>query len=91
MPSADENGAVGPPDLDVIQTFFGVKANGDGTFTHVAEKLPPGPDGHWYRRSIPLTFAELAARGVEGYLAHPVIFGSNSGKPNSFTGRWVII
>lgn len=87
MPSADENGEVGPPNIDAITTFWGVKDNGDGTFSHVAEKLPPNPDGHWYRCSIPLTFAQLAVLGVEGYSAHPVIFGSNSRKSNSFTGR----
>ncbi|KZP15387.1 Cloroperoxidase [Athelia psychrophila] len=74
------------PDIAAISTFWGVHANGDGTFAHVAEKLPPSADGHWYRRSVPLTFAQLALLGVEGYLQHPVVFGSNSGKPNSFTG-----
>ncbi|KAF7981359.1 hypothetical protein HWV62_33821 [Athelia sp. TMB] len=86
MASADENGLATTPTIEAISIFWGIKDNGDGTYSHIPEKLPPSPDGNWYRRSEPLTFAQLALLGVEGYLAHPVIFGSNSGKPNTFTG-----
>ena len=49
--------------------FFGVKKSGN-TFTKVAEKLPPGPDGHWYRRSTPLT-VRLFASSHRVAVAHP--------------------
>lgn len=88
MPSSDENGVPTSPTIEVINSFFGVQDNGDGTYTKVPEKLFPGSDGIWYRRSIPLLASETVLIGLQAYLAHPVIFGTNSGKPNSFTGRW---
>ncbi|KAF7971577.1 hypothetical protein HWV62_20830 [Athelia sp. TMB] len=86
MASSDENGVVGPPTIEAISTFFGVHDNGDGTYSKVPEMLPVGPDGNWYRRSIPLSALEILHLGLDAYLANPVIFGSNSGTPNSFTG-----
>ena len=88
MTSSDDNGLPTAPTVEAISIFWGVQDNGDGTYTKVPEKLPPGPDGKWYRRSVPILAAELVELGVQGYLAHPVIFGSNSGEPNSFTGRY---
>ncbi|KAF7973809.1 hypothetical protein HWV62_14182 [Athelia sp. TMB] len=89
MPSADSSGVVGPPIIATISAFFGVTDNGDGTYTKGPEKLPPTPypNDIWYRRSVPVTAAEIFGLGVQAYLVHPVIFGSNSGKGNSFTGR----
>lgn len=55
MTSADENGKLLPPDVKSIETFLGIVENPDGTFSRGVGKLPPGPDGHWYRRSVPLT------------------------------------
>lgn len=70
MSSTDPaTGQISPPDSQSIQTFFGVKKSGN-TFTKVAEKLPPGPDGHWYRRSIPLT-VRLFASSHRVAVAHP--------------------
>ncbi|KAF7971576.1 hypothetical protein HWV62_20828 [Athelia sp. TMB] len=86
MTSADQNGIPVPPTIEAMTTFFGVIDNGDGTYSKGAEQLPPSSDGVFYRRSAPLTFAELALLGDQAYLAHPVVFGTNSGKPNSFTG-----
>jgi len=86
MPYSDENGVPTSPTIEAISTFWGVKDNGDGTYTKVPEQLLPGPDGVWYRRSVPLTTAEQTLIGLQAYLAHPVIFGTNSGSPNSFTG-----
>lgn len=89
MPSADTSGVVGPPTIATISAFFGVTDNGNGTYTKGPEKLPPTPypDDIWYRRSVPVTAAEIFGLGVQAYLVHPVVFGSNSGKGNSFTGR----
>ncbi|KAF7971578.1 hypothetical protein HWV62_20832 [Athelia sp. TMB] len=86
MPYSDENGVPTSPTIAAISSFFGVQDNGDGTYTKVPEKLLPGPDGVWYRRSVPLTGAEQVLIALQAYLAHPVIFGTNSGEPNSFTG-----
>ncbi|KAF7986783.1 hypothetical protein HWV62_20392 [Athelia sp. TMB] len=89
MPSADPSGVVGPPTIATISAFFGVTDNGDGTYAKGPEKLPPTPypNDIWYRRSVPVTAAEIFGLGVQAYLVHPVVFGSNSGKGNSFTGR----
>ncbi|EGG08726.1 uncharacterized protein MELLADRAFT_104776 [Melampsora larici-populina 98AG31] len=72
MTSADENGNLLPPDVRSIETFLGIVENPDGTFSRTAGKLPPGPDGHWYRRSVPLAFVEQALSLRETLLAYPV-------------------
>lgn len=87
MTSEDEDGLTLPPTIEAMTMFFGVMDNGNGTYSKGAEQLPPSSDGVFYRRSVPLTFAELALLGDQAYLAHPVVFGTNSGEANSFTGR----
>lgn len=59
MSSTDPaTGQISSPDSKSIQTFFGAQKSGS-TWIHVSEKLFPGPDGHWYRRSTPLTVCFL--------------------------------
>ncbi|KAL8279023.1 hypothetical protein RQP46_008481 [Phenoliferia psychrophenolica] len=86
MSSTDPaTGMISPPDSKSVQTFFGVQKSGN-TFIKTAEKLPPGPDGHWYRRSTPLTTAEIAGDAVTTYASYPTDFGSNNGQAvNTFT------
>lgn len=55
MASAGEDGNPLPPDVRSIDTFFGIVENQDGTFSKTQSKLPPSPDGHWYRRAAPST------------------------------------
>ncbi|KAM0752570.1 hypothetical protein T439DRAFT_371403 [Meredithblackwellia eburnea MCA 4105] len=86
MSSTDPaTGQISPPDSASVQSFFGAQPSGS-TFVKVPEKLKPGPDGHWYRRSTPLTTAEIVSNGFIAYFAHPVLFGSNDGTHvNSFS------
>ena len=73
MSSTDPaTGEISPPDSLSIQTFFGAQKSGS-TFVKVPEKLPPGPDGNWYRRSTPLTVRPLPPHPPRRRsLAHPL-------------------
>ncbi|EGF99555.1 uncharacterized protein MELLADRAFT_73364 [Melampsora larici-populina 98AG31] len=84
MTSADANGNLLPPDVKSIQTFFGIIENSDGTFSRGDNKLPPGPDGFWYRRTVPLSLPQQAATLNKTYLAYPVEFGRNNGTLGSW-------
>lgn len=46
------------------------------------EQLPP----KWYSRVDPYTIPDVSAEIFAQYSAHPVPFGGNTGKPNSFVG-----
>jgi len=46
------------------------------------EQLPP----NWYSRIDPYTVADVTAQIELMYALHPVAFGGNTGKPNSFVG-----
>ncbi|KAG0148617.1 hypothetical protein CROQUDRAFT_131837 [Cronartium quercuum f. sp. fusiforme G11] len=52
MTSADADGMLLPPDVQSINTFFGFI---NRSFTQDYGRLPPGPDGYYYRRAVPLT------------------------------------
>ncbi|EGF99554.1 uncharacterized protein MELLADRAFT_73362 [Melampsora larici-populina 98AG31] len=84
LTSADENGNLLPPDVKSVETFFGIVENPDGTFSRGVGKLPPGPDGYWYRRSVPLTFVEQTLSLTQTLLPYPVVFGRNNGN----LGHW---
>ncbi|EGF99480.1 uncharacterized protein MELLADRAFT_94316 [Melampsora larici-populina 98AG31] len=64
MPSAGADGLPGPALSDSINQFMGIVKQSDGTFTRGHSHFPPGPEGVWYRRTIPLTTAELAVAGA---------------------------
>ncbi|KAH9814571.1 hypothetical protein DFH28DRAFT_1167055 [Melampsora americana] len=55
MASADIHGNAGSPDVESIQTFFGIIEHPNGTYSQGYGKLPASSDGYWYRRE-PLTF-----------------------------------
>ncbi|EGF99479.1 uncharacterized protein MELLADRAFT_112688 [Melampsora larici-populina 98AG31] len=84
MPSSGPNGLPGPPLADSINEFMGIVKHSDGTFTRGNERLPHGPEGVWFRRTVPLTGAEFAANGAATLAQHPVQFGSNGGT----LGNW---
>ncbi|KAF9528529.1 heme-thiolate peroxidase [Crepidotus variabilis] len=84
MPSTGPDGNLEPATIDIVNTFTGAHDNGDGTYTKVPERLPAGSTGPWYRRSIPLTLAELVEAGLASLSKHPVNFGANSNGVNTF-------
>ncbi|KAG0148598.1 hypothetical protein CROQUDRAFT_654683 [Cronartium quercuum f. sp. fusiforme G11] len=84
MTSADADGNPLPADVKSIETFFGLIENPDGSFTHGHSRLPPGPDGHFYRRAVPATLAQVLTTLTDTLLAYPVEFGSNDGT----LGHW---
>lgn len=83
MASADIHGNPGPPDVESIQTFFGIIEHPNGTFSQGLGKLPPSKDGYWYRRN-PLTVVEQLSTITDTLLPYPVVFGRNNGK----LGHW---
>ncbi|KAH9818500.1 Chloroperoxidase [Melampsora americana] len=86
MPSAEANGLPGPALVDSVNEFMGIVKQSNGTFVRGHSRLPPGPEGVWYRRTVPLTTLELAALGGSTYGSRkfPVVFGSNDGT----LGKW---
>ncbi|KAG0144518.1 hypothetical protein CROQUDRAFT_723950 [Cronartium quercuum f. sp. fusiforme G11] len=89
MTSSDEVGKPRPADVHSIDTFFGIVENKDGTFSKTHSKLPPGPEGHWFRRAVPSTLLEFAETLVTTYLQREFIFtivpfGHNNGKLGNF-------
>jgi hypothetical protein len=68
----------GSPDLATISTFFGAKDNGDGTWSHVPERIPD----NWFSRATPYTLVDVNNEINAQYLASPVLFGANIGYTN---------
>ncbi|EGF99482.1 uncharacterized protein MELLADRAFT_112693 [Melampsora larici-populina 98AG31] len=84
MTSTGADGLPGPALVDSINQFMGIVKQPDGTFTRGHSHLPPGPEGVWYRRTIPLTTVELAVPGALSLLSHLPQFGHNEGR----VGKW---
>jgi len=68
----------GGPDFATISTFFGAKDNGDGTYSHVPERIPD----NWFNRASPYTLVDVNNEINAQYLASPVLFGFNVGYQN---------
>jgi len=68
----------GPPDLATIASFFGAKADGNGGWTHVPERIPD----NWFNRATPYTGVDVVAEILAQYVANPVPFGGNVGQGN---------
>lgn len=68
----------GGPDFATISTFFGAKDNGDGTYSHVPERIPD----NWFNRASPYTLTDVNNEINAQYLASPVLFGFNAGYQN---------
>jgi len=84
MASAAPDGSSGDPDVKSIESFFGIFENDNGTYYRGDNKLLPGPDGFWYRRTVPLSLVEAALTLTDTYLAYPTEFGRNGGT----LGNW---
>ncbi|USW58161.1 Putative chloroperoxidase [Septoria linicola] len=63
-------GDAGVPDQATMDSFF------------LREKLPD----NWFSRVTPYTIPDVAAEIAAQYFLHPVAFGGNTGKPNTFVG-----
>jgi hypothetical protein len=64
-------GEGGSPNLATISTWFGAVDNGDGTYSHVPERIPEG-----YRaRTTPYSGTDVVTEILAQYLAAPVPFG----------------
>ncbi|EMF09816.1 Cloroperoxidase [Sphaerulina musiva SO2202] len=63
-------GGFGTPDQTTMDFFF------------IKEQLPP----NWFSRVDPYTIPLIAAEIAAQYFLHPVAFGGNTGKPNTFVG-----
>jgi len=68
----------GQPDFATISTFFGAVDNGDGTYSHVPERIPD----NWFSRKTPYTLLDVNNEINAQYLASPVLFGANIGYKN---------
>lgn len=68
----------GGPDFATISTFFGAKDNGDGTYSHVPERIPD----NWFSRASPYTLLDVNNEINAMYLQNPVLFGANVGYKN---------
>ena len=68
-------GPEGQPDISTVSTFFGAVDNGDGTYSHVPERIPEG----WSNRRTPYTVAEIAQEIYYQYSYSPKLFGGNAG------------
>lgn len=63
-------GDQGKPDQATMNSFF------------IPERLP----NNWFSRVLPYTIPEVSQEITYQYNKHPVAFGGNTGKPNSFVG-----
>ncbi|KAG0147181.1 hypothetical protein CROQUDRAFT_62075 [Cronartium quercuum f. sp. fusiforme G11] len=91
MPSAASNGFPGTPFSDSITQFFGIVKQSNGTFTRGFESLPHGPEGVWYRRTVPLTLAELAVTGLASLVSRELLFLASLFLDEHTTTSWISI
>ena len=68
------------PTETVISSFFDAQPTDNGEWTSIPERIPP----NWTKRKIPYTLIDVALEILELYLAPPVLFGGNIGRPSSF-------
>lgn len=71
-------GQGGQPDKATISSFFGAVDNGDGTYSHIPERIPP----NWRSRVTPYTGVLVNEEILASYLLNPVPFGGNTGQGN---------
>ena len=73
FPSGTNNYA---PDFATISSFFGAKANAQGGYDYVGEKIPE----NWVNRVAPFSNADVTTQILDMYLMNPVLFGGNTGQ-----------
>ena len=71
-------GSSNQPDIETISTWFGAVDNGDGTWSHVPERLPE----NWVNRETPYTVPLIANQTAYLYGYEPKPFGGNVGAGN---------
>ena len=72
-------GDAGTPDLPTIASFFGTGV--DAPYgSNNEERIPEG----WYNRKEPYSNTDVTVEIAAQYLEHPVLFGGNTGSPDSF-------
>ena len=71
-------GSTNQPDLATTSSFFGAVDNGDGTWSHVPERIPAG----WKNRETPYGVTEIAGEIAYQYGSYPKPFGGNVGVGN---------
>ncbi|CAF1003345.1 unnamed protein product [Adineta steineri] len=74
------NGTDMLPTINVISPFFGAQKTDCGEWIGVPERIPC----NWAKRKTPYSAVDLNVQALKLYLANPVLFGGNTGKPNSF-------
>jgi len=92
MPPSGADGNPLPAEYRFVAPFFGVSFNSTTNKYEQdlgGEKLPPysATDPNWYRRAIPLTSVEFAAKGLVTFLEGqptPHLPGRNTGTTNSY-------
>ena len=73
-----KGGPAGEPDIDTISTFFGAVDNGDGTYSHVPERIPD----NWSNRATAYGLIEIGQEIIYQYSAFPKLLGGNAGVCN---------
>lgn len=71
-------GPEGEPTIDIISTFFGAVPDGNGSYTHVPERIPD----NWHNRRTAYTILEIAGEIAYTYGRYPKLFGGNAGVGN---------
>ncbi|CAF1329919.1 unnamed protein product [Adineta steineri] len=74
------NGTDMLPTINVISSFFGAQKTDCGEWEGIPERIPP----NWVKRKTPYSLVDTIEQALKLYLANPVLFGGNTGKPNTF-------
>ncbi|CAF0894567.1 unnamed protein product [Adineta steineri] len=74
------NGTDMLPTLNVISSFFGAQRTDCGEWIGIPERIPP----NWVKRKTPYSLVDVNIQILKLFIANPVLFGGNTGKPNSF-------
>ena len=74
-------GNEGTPDLPTISSFFGASQGSDGSYSFNNHESIPA---NWFNRRVSYSNMDVTNEILAQYLAHPVLFGGNTGSPNSF-------
>ena len=76
MPSGNSGYA---PDFATISSFFGAKANAQGGYDFVGERIPD----NWVNRVAPYSNGDVTTQILDMYLLNPILFGGNTA-PGTF-------
>ncbi|CAF1492270.1 unnamed protein product, partial [Adineta steineri] len=60
--------------------FFGAQKTDCGEWIAIPERMPD----NWVKRETPYSLVDIIGQVLKLYLPYPVLFGGNTGQPNTF-------